>query len=62
MNTVFDFRKADNWVTSPAFISASGGTESTSGDYKIHTFTSTSTPPAEFPPGVPPAPPPATII
>ena len=43
MNTVFDFRKADNWVTSPAFISASGGTESTSGDYKIHTFTSSGT-------------------
>jgi hypothetical protein len=43
MNTVFEFRKNDNWVQSPAFISASGGTESTSGDYKIHTFTSSGT-------------------
>ena len=39
MNTVYDFVKSDNWVSAPAFISASGGTRTEDGDYAIHTFT-----------------------
>jgi hypothetical protein len=34
---------ADQGATQALYISASGGTETTSGDYKIHTFTSTGT-------------------
>ena len=34
---------SDGTVVNPSYISASGGTETTSGDYKIHTFTSSGT-------------------
>jgi hypothetical protein len=42
MNTVYDQRLNDEWVTTPAFIAATGGDSTlTCGDFKIHTFTST---------------------
>ena len=34
---------SDGKVTNPKYITASGGTETTSGDFKIHTFTSSGT-------------------
>ena len=46
MNTVYDFVKNDNWVKTPAFVTATGGTPcagAISGDYKIHTFTASGT-------------------
>jgi hypothetical protein len=44
MNTVYNFVKNDNWVSTPAFISATGGTITTvDTDYKVHTFTSSGT-------------------